>query len=938
MRKYDAWCLPEKSETRTAAIRNLLEADLGLSPIMAALMVNRGLTDSAEIERYLNPHLSLLTSPFDIGGMLEAAERIARAVDSGEKILIFGDYDADGICSVAALKLCLESVGASVEYYIPDRFAEGYGLNRGAVIRAGQAGFSLMVTVDCGVTAAEEVELAKTLGMDVVITDHHEPGPILPNAAALVNPKLETGVKHNELAGVGVVYQLIRALAERYPIIQPENYLDLTALATIADIVPLVGDNRILVKAGLQRIRQPERPGIRALLERTGLLGKEITTTHIGYILAPRLNAAGRMGETETAVQLLLSVDAAQAQDCAEQLDSLNRTRQEIEAFVYREALLEAELSHARQDQALVIAGENWHHGVLGIVASRLSESFDKPVILVSWEGEEGRGSGRSLPGIDMVEALSLCSEHLIKFGGHQMAAGITLKKEQFDGFRQQYNRAVAGQTHKIGQKQMQVEAELTLAEINSQLIEDVQKMEPFGAGNQEPIFLLRRAHVQRPYRVGKNSEHFKFRIEEPDGQLDAIYFKTAVSEQESFQARVFDLAFQPQLNTFRGITNVQMKVLDMKPASQPDQIKWASLTGEDRPDSLFDSLELCIHKSVMAGRSVLVVYPTVRSLEKHLPGLKNHFPFRMIHAVHGKIPVKNRETNLTALYAGRPYIFLTTTAFYAYYINSSRIQENCSIIRLWPDEPLPGFRDTSDNSFALRQGAASLVLRTESSQDAGALRKLVYANRRSTLAEWLQCNTSWVEAGIDSMQERYRIREQYMQSESSSLIWDAVAGGGLPSVSGDVVIFADVPFGIFEVDHCLSQISHSVTDVFFHFSAQEIDNNWQYLNAMYPDVACIAGMHAEFTGQEPARVRLSDRTKGSSKAAWENISFQSALQILKDIGRCEYSVRRGIYDMIMTGPEITGAALEASAFFQEGVQEKRLFQQLIDCMPQEFR
>ncbi|MEN6461581.1 MAG: single-stranded-DNA-specific exonuclease RecJ, partial [Syntrophomonas sp.] len=415
-----------------------ISQNLGISMAIAILLTQRGIKSTNEAEKFLNGELEDLSDPFAITGITAAVQRIEKAIIAAEKVVIYGDYDVDGICSTVLLKECLTELGGQVDYYVPNRFSEGYGLNSTAVEYLAEQGYDLLVTVDCGIASITETELANHLGMDVIITDHHTPLDLLPMAIAVINPKLDNLPDNINLAGVGVAFALVRALC--YGKISDERvfaWLDLVALATVADIVPMLGDNRILVKYGLKNLQKTSRVGLRALITETGLDGKPLLSWHIGFILAPRLNAAGRLDNAGISIELLLCDDPQKAGEIAVMLCNLNNERRTIEEAIFKEAVLQVETVGNLEDQpVLVLAGEGWHQGVIGIVASRLADRYNRPIILISWEGNTGKGSGRSTGDFDLYQALHLCRESLLQFGGHRMAAGLSIEKSQFANFK----------------------------------------------------------------------------------------------------------------------------------------------------------------------------------------------------------------------------------------------------------------------------------------------------------------------------------------------------------------------------------------------------------------------------------------------------------------------------------------------------------------------
>lgn len=576
MRQRRIWQV-KKSEESTVAF---LADALGISRVSATVLVNRGITTPAAARGFFHGTLADLRDPLELPDMERGAARICRAVQSGEKILVYGDYDVDGITGTALLTDMLRSLGGQVEYYIPDRMEEGYGLNIQALTRAKDAGHTLIISVDCGISSVEEAAYAAQNGLDLVITDHHQPPAVLPEAAyAVINPKLAAAeqVPWFNLAGVGVAFKVAQAVAAM--LAQDnlcEEYLDLVALGTIADIVPLLEENRILVKEGLQRLNQDEcRPGLQALLKSAGLKHGAITAGEIGFILAPRLNACGRLAKADLAVELLLGQDIKRNEEICVLLEEENRHRQEMGEEIFREAvaLLEKE---EQEPQVIVLASPNWHPGVIGIVASRLVEKYYRPTILLNLEEGIAKGSARSIPGFNLYQALTRAQHCLLRFGGHEMAAGLALEESALPVLQaelQQY--AESELEEKSFCPVLKLDTEVTLAEVHEQLIAELALLEPFGAGNPNPLFVLRNSSVTDLKNVGQDGKHLKLAILDPERarRIDGIGFQLGALQEEATCWAKCDLAFIPELNTFQGVTRLQLKIRDLKDTSEPDDL-----------------------------------------------------------------------------------------------------------------------------------------------------------------------------------------------------------------------------------------------------------------------------------------------------------------------------------------------------------------------------
>ncbi|HHX74787.1 MAG TPA: single-stranded-DNA-specific exonuclease RecJ, partial [Firmicutes bacterium] len=513
------WYVPPAEEKTI----DLLARELGLHRLTAAALYRRGIRTPREAELFLSCDLSGLGDPFSLSGAEKAAARLAQAVAEREQILICGDYDVDGITATALLVLVLKELGPAVEYYIPSRFAEGYGLQGESLQQFAARGGRLAVTVDCGINSFAEMQQAQALGLDLIITDHHTCFPGERPALAVLNPKQEHCLyPDKQLAGVGVAFTLLRALFARLglPAGKLYDYLDLVALGTIADVVPLLGENRIFVKHGLERLAQTARPGLQELIRLAGLPAQRLTARQVAFILAPRINAAGRLGEAGPAVEMLLA-EGAEAEVLAAKLDDLNRRRQQIEKNILAETQL---LAAAEEDApALVLWQEGWNPGVIGIVAGRLATACRRPVALIALDGGEGRGSIRTAPGYDVVAALNECAGLLERYGGHPEAAGFTLSADRLEAFRAAFCRAVAAR--KPEEVPMPVVAEAGLAEMDVALAAELAALEPYGHGNPEPLFLLKDAEVSGTRRVGAGGDHLRLTISQDGGSRTAIFF-----------------------------------------------------------------------------------------------------------------------------------------------------------------------------------------------------------------------------------------------------------------------------------------------------------------------------------------------------------------------------------------------------------------------------
>jgi len=546
-----------------------LAAALGIPEPLAALLVQRGMGEPATARAFLRPELEALSDPLEWVDMGRAAAVIARAVRAGEGILVHGDYDVDGQCAAALLTRVLRTAGARVEPFVPHRLRDGYDFGPAGIAAAQRAGARLIVTCDCGITAVDAVAQANVAGLAVVVTDHHLPGDALPPAAAVLDPRRpDCPSVDKDLCGTGVAFKLAQALCRELGLSPnlPLHFLDYVALATVADVVPLAGENRILVRHGLKLLAGSRWAGLRALVETAGLGGKPLRAGHVGFILGPRLNAAGRIGDAMDGLRLLLSDDPAEAAALARELETLNTRRQQIDQQILAEAVDLAEATLRPEDRALVLAADGWHPGVIGIVASRLVERFGRPTFLVGWEGDTGRGSGRSIPGFDLHGALHAVAGHLERYGGHTMAAGLTVRRDRFEEFRVAFLR-VAGEflrPEDLAPAQ-RVDLEVPLGAVSAELERLVRHFEPCGAGNPAPVFGVRGARAVGARRVGTN--HLKFTLADDSGTLPAIGFRWADLVPSDWLGRPVDVAFKLERDDWQGRAVVQARVAAIRPS-----------------------------------------------------------------------------------------------------------------------------------------------------------------------------------------------------------------------------------------------------------------------------------------------------------------------------------------------------------------------------------
>ena len=567
--RYKQWKIAHPSPEGRAQLERA-----GIPSLLACVLSARGVTEPEQAWKLLTPGEEPLLDPMLLKDMDRAVLRVGRALKTGELMAVYGDYDVDGITSTCLLTDCLTRLGGRVRSYIPDRLEEGYGLNEEAVLHLAQQGVTLIITVDCGITAAREVEFARELGIDVVITDHHECKQAIPEAAAVVDPhRPDCPYPFKGLAGVGVALKLAMAAAgpDRAGLVFRE-YADLAAVGTVADVMPMTGENRTIVQTGLAALAHPRRVGLAQLMEEAGLGDKPVTSVSIGYTLAPRINAAGRMGQADLAAELLLTRDPGRAAALAQELCALNRERQTIECEIFQECV--QRLERRPQSGIILLADEHWHQGVVGIVASRLTEKYSCPAFMVCLDQGIGKGSCRSWGGVNLFHLLTQCQDLLEGFGGHAMAAGFTVREENIPALERRLRQLVLEE--RAGEELpslLEIDAAVLPQELTVEAVEALDALEPCGAGNPRPVLVLTGAHVISAAQVGRG-RHLKLRLEGRGVPLDAIFFSVDGSELGLTPGCRVDVAFYPQINDFRGVRSVQLQVVDLRHAMTRAQLE----------------------------------------------------------------------------------------------------------------------------------------------------------------------------------------------------------------------------------------------------------------------------------------------------------------------------------------------------------------------------
>lgn len=566
------WVLPGRvSDDRLAFLTDRLR----IPPPFARLLLGRGLESEAHIRSFLSPSLDDLHDPFLMPDMEAAVDRLEKAISGGERILVHGDYDADGMSAAALLTHAFRTLEASVETFVPHRTRDGYDLSEAGLERAARMGASLIVTADCGITALEAVARAGRQGRDVIVTDHHRPGPRLPSAVAAVNPmRHDSEYPFPDLAGVGVAFKLVQALFDRagIPPNEANQHLDLVALGTVADQMPLHGENRILVRAGLRALAMSRKPGVRSLLSRAGALdGDLVDTEHISFKIAPRLNSVGRMGSADSGVKLLMTWDQGEADRLAADLERVNAERRQADQRAYAQVEEQiAERFDPESDRAVVVWGDDWHPGVIGIVASRIVDLTGRPAIVVSFDGEIGRGSGRSIDGFQLHAALEELSGCLERFGGHQMAAGLSIRRDRIEEFAEGLKEVAAREIDReVGRKAIRVDAELPISEADRAFLTWLGRAGPFGAGNPAPVWLARSVELADVQTVGKGRAHLRCTLVDEGHSLGAIGFGLGAERQLADSGGRFDVLYHFEENRWNGRTRFQARMVDFRPATE---------------------------------------------------------------------------------------------------------------------------------------------------------------------------------------------------------------------------------------------------------------------------------------------------------------------------------------------------------------------------------
>lgn len=907
-----------------------ISTDLNISLVLARLLVQRGITSPQVAKGFLNPHLDNLLDPLVMNGMQAAVDRIHTALNKAEKIIIYGDYDVDGICSVVILKECLQRLGYNADYYVPNRFQEGYGLNNEAIRELAGRGYKLIITVDCGISSVEETELARQLGVDLIITDHHTPASVQPNAIAIINPKNDKIPAINDLAGVGVAYKLACALLNIQGEKFGQDWLELVALATVADIVPLTGENRILVKYGLKALEKTQRPGLQALLNKTSLCGKELEAWHVGFILAPRLNSAGRLDSARTSIELLLSRNESEAEEIAARLCALNEERKKIEDCIYRLAVADIEGNKAHIDNGFILTGgEHWHEGVIGIVASRLTNHYNRPAIVISWDGDKGKASARSAANINLYQALTYCQNTLEKFGGHKMAAGLSLKKENLPAFAQAFQEYLHAE--ELGSPDAvayHVDLELDQADINLQLVNEIKLLSPFGEGNPVPQFILRAGDIHEPALVGAQKEHFKCKT--GSSYLEAIAFNRSDFMTPVIPTCKQDMIFELSENTFRERTRIQLKIKDMKSSCCPDHFP-----GQDNNSRQLSAALQRTAQELNRGYPVLFVYPGYRSLNKHIDLLQGMLKADRLQELHGMLPSRQRDFGQKQFASGQAKLYLTTQAFINYYCAHYRLPEKLGyVVVLWPHEKpqIKSFLNIDTEIFIINNHQPEFLITSPDWIIPPIDRTVIYANRPSTIKNLYQSHNEMViESGLTDVWQRLTVRKRFINTAAGMFLFDGTHPRGLaPMGRIDNFILADSPFGHYELAAVADYWEEVEIPLRLSFTQQDLQKNWTYLERIYPEGELVEAVWHELRrqtkiGLKTTQTELLIRLKATLGRQLHPRELISTLEVLADLGLCQFAKSGSIMEIKPLPTDMAKLSLQESPYYLEGREEKNL-------------
>jgi single-stranded-DNA-specific exonuclease len=899
----------------------LLRDSLHISELLASILIRRGIVDPEEARYFLYADRKDMQPPDEIPGLTMAVSRIAEAVEKGQRIVVYGDYDVDGVCGSVILLECLRALGAQAEYYIPDRFDEGYGLNYAAVEQLAHQGVQLLITVDCGINSIREVVRASELGMEVIITDHHTPESVLPEAEAIVNPRLGSPDDCKDLCGAGVVFKLVQKLGhQQIPADRLDEWMELVALATVADIVPLRGDNRILVKEGLVSMKGTRRIGLKALLQESKITGPDLNVYHLGFILAPRINAAGRLKSAALAVDLLMSQEESRAVALARELCLLNEERKRIEQTVVEEAAASVDTIEENLGQGiLMVDGENWHPGVIGIAASRLVDKYHLPVVLVSWQDDLGRGSARSIPGFNLYEALYACRDNLEQFGGHAMAAGLSLNRTQMEKFRQQLQgQAINAQP--TADTTTYLDGELFSNQISTDIALELERLQPFGEGNPVPNFLIHHDRIERPALMGANRNHFRAIVQ--PGNLTMISFRRAEWIEYPLGECRFDLLGNLEINSYRGRTSVQIKATHLQPAYKKYGV------GKD------DHLESIMHQAIerlRQGQPTVFTFPTCRVLHYYQQFFSTILQSNRLCSLHGHLTSEQQSTANAALKARQPAIFLVAEPYWQYLcrLNNNQPINPGWVVRFWSSTPSSGGAD-EENCYPAAESYPQI--RLIPSNDRSTLSTIGYINSDKSKEKLTQQRSS--STGSVTLSDWSFRLPGYNQAQAPGNDQPGLTPINAYEKEADQVVLFDPPYSEYEaliLAHQLGSVSAPCL-LLAEFDIGQLTSLGDNLRQIYPErslVAKIAAWLGRRASKDPVCEELEALAADISLSADSSISalqVLNALRIMSDLGLCRYRKKGSIIEIKALVSSTNTFDLADSAFYREGQAEKRAF------------
>lgn len=896
----------------------LLKESLHISELLASILIRRGIDDPEEAKYFLLADRKCMLPPEQIPGLAAAVKRLDEAVKKGQKIAVYGDYDADGVCGTVILVECLQTLGAQVGYYIPDRFEEGYGLNYAAVEKLAGQGIQLLVTVDCGINSVEEVARADELGMEVIVTDHHTPEALLPEAKVIVNPRLGAPDRSKDLCGAGVVFKLVQSLgSDKVSERQLDQWMELAALATVADIVPLRGENRILVKEGLASMKRTKRPGLKALLRESKIMEHDLRAYHLGFILAPRINAAGRLKNASVAVDLLMVHEEGYAIQMARELCFLNEERRKIEQTVVEEAAASIDnMDETSRQGILMVDGDRWHPGVIGIAASRLADKYSRPVVLVSWEGDQGRGSARSVPGFNLYDALYACRDNLQRFGGHAMAAGLSLNRTQMAEVRHQLQeQAIIAQS--VTDTTVYLDGELFSHQLNIKIADELEKLEPFGEGNPVPLFQIHHDKIERASLMGSNRSHFRAVVQ--PGNMPMISFRRAEWINYPFKECRFDLLANLEVNSYQGRADVQIKAAHLAPAYEKQT------AGIDQ--QLAGVLKQAID-NLRSRQPAVFVFPTYRVLRYYQHLLRTMFQSDVLCPLHGHLSSDQQSIATAGLLSKQPKMFLLTEPYwhYLYKLKQKQPIKPDWIVNFWASMQSPEVAD-KENCYP-GQGTypqIKLIQKMNSTTSPA----LWYINNDDTKKRLTGLSSAVVTVSDWS----FCLPEYggYMETNYNQ------SGSCLPNnneAEAQQVILADPPYSEYEALILASQI-HSVCSPIVlkaDFNLEQLNYLRDNLRQIYPERKIIAKM-AAWLGSLTQRGLISEELEtlaaGISRTADYSINGRqvlNSLRIMSDLGLCLYRKKGSIIEIKILSTTSPTLDLADSSYYREGQAEKRAF------------